>query len=93
MKRSKVVRRTKVWDITQPIGWMQEFSAELGYLAQGLTIRKKVITVDYQPTEYDIEVEVEHFCDMRDYPEICEECYENHREGLNQYAEDVYRYG
>ena len=67
--------------------------AMLNFMTTGLVYTKKIPVTHIMTTPQIVEVETEHYCDMRDYPEVCVECYENHIEGLNQYAEDTYRYG
>lgn len=67
--------------------------AQLNFMTTGLVYTKK-IDVRYIPDQEYIEVnkfDEEHHCDFRDYPEVCEECYENHMDGYKQFKEDEYR--
>lgn len=63
--------------------------AQLNYMTTGLIYTKKIPVTYVDTGEY--EVEVTHYCDMRDYPEVCEKCAENYLEGKAQLEEDMYR--
>lgn len=65
--------------------------AMLNFMTTGLVYTKKIPVTYVDTGEFEVDVEVEHYCDMRDYPEVCQSCYENHIDGLQQFQEDNYR--
>ena len=70
-----------------------QFTAMLNHMTTGLVYTKKIPVKYIDTGEYEVDVEVEHACDWRDYPEVCEQCFENHIDGLQQFEEDNYRHG
>ena len=79
-------------------GGFGQSMAILNYMTTGLVYKVKIPVTYIDTGEFQVDVEVdsvaeEHNCDWRDYPEVCQDCYENHIDGLAQMQEDEYRYG
>ncbi len=72
-------------------GGFGQSMAILNYMTTGLVYTKKIPVTYIDTGEFEVDVNVEHSCDWRDYPEVCEQCFENHIDGLQQFEEDNYR--
>ena len=68
-----------------------QFTAMLNFMTTGLVYIKKIPVTYVDTGEFEVEVTTDHACDGRDYPEVCEQCFENHIDGLAQFEEDNYR--
>lgn len=65
--------------------------AILNYMTTGLVYEKKIPVTYIDTDEEEIEVEVYHECDLRDYPEVCGDCWDRHLDNVAQMQEDNYR--
>ena len=67
--------------------------AQLNYLTTGLVYEKKIPVTHIMTLPRKVDVDIEHYCDFRDYPEVCSVCFEHHVELARQMDEDRYRDG
>jgi hypothetical protein len=75
-------------------GGFGQSMAILNYMTTGLVYKVKIPVTYIDTGTFNVPVNVQedvHSCDWRDYPEVCQDCYENHIDGLTQFEEDQYR--
>lgn len=85
MKKIHDIQPDNMW------GGFGQSMAMLNFMTTGLVYTKKIPVTYVDTGEYEIEVNVLHECDMRDYPEVCNDCFEHHVELAQQMDEDNYR--